>query len=84
MTKATGLNDLSSTALAAAMKGGTAAWGQWGSMADHHLYVESVHPKSRRRCHCGCTRRATHRGMANGVCLAVGCELSMQRWAARK
>ncbi|MCE9565828.1 MAG: hypothetical protein K8U57_27705 [Planctomycetes bacterium] len=78
------LNGLSPAALAAAMKGGTSAWGQWGSATEHQLYIEPVAPKSRRRCHCGCKRCATHRGMANGVTLNMGCELSMQRWAARR
>lgn len=37
-------------------------------------------PKSRRRCHCGCNRRATHMGQANGVTMVMGCELSIARW----
>ena len=36
--------------------------------------------KSRRRCHCGCNRRATHMGQANGVTMVMGCELSIARW----
>ena len=34
----------------------------------------------RRRCTCGCEQRATHLGMANGVCLTMGCELYVRRW----
>lgn len=74
------LNKLSKPALSAAMRGGTAAWGSWGSSAHHVRYSEPVDSKSRRRCHCGCKRRATHRGMANGIALMSGCELSVARW----
>lgn len=56
-------------------------WGSWGSATEHRRYPEKVDPRSRRRCHCGCKQRATHRGMANGVCLMMGCELSVRRWA---
>ena len=35
---------------------------------------------SRRRCGCGCGRRATHMGLANGVCMSTGCELYIRRW----
>lgn len=77
------LNELSQTALKAAMQGGTEEWGRWGSSNHHVLYIERVNPRSRRRCHCGCKTRATHRGMANGVCLTMGCEWAMMRWAAR-
>jgi hypothetical protein len=76
----TDLNSLSPNALAAALRGGTAAWGQWGSAADHVRYTEPVPPRSRRRCHCGCKRRATHVGKANGVALTEGCLLAMARW----
>ena len=37
-------------------------------------------PRSRRRCHCGCGKRASHMGQANGVTLMMGCELSVARW----
>lgn len=75
------LNDLSPSALAAAMRGGTGGWGEWGSADTHVRYVEPVNSRSRQRCHCGCNRRATHLGMANGVGLITGCEFSMHRWA---
>ncbi len=39
-----------------------------------------VPTKSRRRCYCGCERRATHMGLANGVVMMTGCELSVLRW----
>lgn len=55
-------------------------WKRRGSALEHHLYSEPVNSRSRRRCHCGCKRRASHRGMANGICLAMGCELSVARW----
>lgn len=71
---------LSPAALSAAMRGGTQTWGQWASADDHIRYCEPVEAASRRRCRCGCHRRATHRGMANGIALTSGCELSMRRW----
>lgn len=74
------LKSLSPAALSAAMRGGTDNWGKYGN-ADHHVrYAESVDSRSRRRCKCGCKRRSTHRGMANGVCLRSGCDLSIRRW----
>ena len=75
------LNKISKAARSAAMRGGTSGWGQYGSDAEHIRYMESLPAKSRRRCYCGCHKRATHRGMANGVALSIGCELSIRRWA---
>lgn len=75
----TDLNKLSPAALSAAMRGGTAAWGQRGSALEHVRYMEPVSPKSRRRCpHC--KRRATHVGKANGIALMGGCELRVAQW----
>lgn len=75
------LSKLSKQARVAAMRGGTDGWGQLGSSADDVRYAEPVvDPRSRRLCTCGCKRRSTHKGMANGVCLTSGCELSMARW----
>lgn len=59
---------------------GTPEWKRYGSAMEHHRYTQSVETKSRRRCRCGCKRRATHLGMANGVCLVTGCELWLARW----
>jgi hypothetical protein len=73
------LNKMQPTERAAAMRGGVDGWGQVGSVDDVR-YALPVDPKSRRRCHCGCKRRATHRGMANGVCLTTACELAIRRW----
>lgn len=73
------LKNLSHSALRAAMKGGTAEWGKWGSAAEHVRYAEPIHPASRRRCFC-CRRRATHTGFANGVALMSGCEMRVARW----
>lgn len=72
------LNKLSPAALGAAMRGGTELWGQRGSATHHVCYVEAI--KSRRKCRCGCAQRKTHAGMANGVALTSGCELSVRRW----
>ena len=55
-------------------------FGRWGSVEHHQRYSQPVSATSRRRCYCGCKTRATHRGMANGVCLYSGCELSVARW----
>lgn len=76
------LNELSPAALKAAMQGGTEAWGSWGSALEHIRYMEPQPANSRRRCPCGCRKRATHLGMANGVGLISGCEPSMLRWVA--
>jgi hypothetical protein len=76
------MNDLSPPALKAALLGGTEGWGSIGSLS-HVRYCEPMKPgERRRRCHCGCARLTTHRGMANGVALADGCELSVRRWVA--
>lgn len=72
------LNNLSPAALAAAMRGGTAGWGSHGSSVDHVRYMEPL--ESRRLCRCGCRKRETYIGKANGVGLASGCELSVMRW----
>jgi hypothetical protein len=75
------INKLDKNARAAAMKGGTEAWGQWGSAADHVRYAQPI--KSRRKCHCGCGQRKTHAGMANGMALTSGCELAIRRWVKK-
>ncbi len=62
------------------MRGGTENWSAHGSSREHVRYALPAPPRSRRRCSCGCGRRASHRGMANGVCLLSGCELSIRRW----
>jgi hypothetical protein len=61
-------------------RGGTEEWQARGSDIEHRRYSEPVDGRSRRRCHCGCKRRATHRGMANGICLMMGCQLRVARW----
>ena len=76
----TNLNSMSPAARSAAMRGGMDGWGQVGGQPGQIRYHEPVDARSRRRCGCGCRRRATHRGMANGVCLTMGCDLSMRRW----
>lgn len=52
----------------------------WADSETHRRYMQSVAPRSRRRCNCGCRQRATHVGMANGCALVSGCELSIRRW----
>lgn len=39
-----------------------------------------VRPASRRLCHCGCRKRATHIGLGDGVALTQGCEFYVRRW----
>lgn len=67
----------------AAVAAGQTDWGRWGSAIAHKRYVVLIPGRwrNRRRCHCGCGGRRSHAGMANGVTLASGCELSMRRWA---
>lgn len=74
------LNKLPPPALAAAMKGGTEAWGQWGSMREHVAYVQPITGPRRRMCRCGCRKRATHGVYANGIIMASGCELDARRF----
>lgn len=78
----TDLNKLSRQALSAAMRGGTAGWGQVGSSTEHVRYSEPL-PKRRGRrkdCHCGCGQRVTHACRANGITLGQACELGAARW----
>lgn len=77
------LNALSPAALEAAMRGGTDEWGQWGSATDHVRYVEPwprEYWRRRRKCHCGCGKKITHTGRANGIALMSGCEFLVRRW----
>ena len=79
------LKALSPQALKAAMQSGTDSWGTWGSAEHHGRYSEPlsnfIKDKRRlRKCHCGCGRKATHLGMANGVGLSEGCEFSVAKW----
>lgn len=78
----TDLNQLSSAARSAAMRGGTAGWGMVGGLADHIRYMElrPKRPGRKPKCNCGCGTPKTHTGFANGVCLTSGCEMSMRRW----
>lgn len=45
-----------------------------------HRSMKAVQPQSRRRCHCGCRKRASHLGLGDGVALMMGCELYVRRW----
>ena len=58
---------------------GTDSWGTYGSSDIHARYIEPIESR-RYKCSCGCDGKCTHRGMANGVNLIAGCELSMRRW----
>jgi len=61
-------------------RGGTHEWQKRGSAIEHKRYSVPAPSTSHRRCHCGCKRRATHIGMANGLALTTGCELRIARW----
>ena len=74
------LNDMTPAERSAAMRGGADGWGQVGSATEHVRYAVKVPSTSRRRCYCGCNRRATHLCMANGVGLTTVCELAARRW----
>jgi len=69
------INQMPPAERSAAMRGGTVGWGQTGSSTRNLRYSLPAASTSRRRCRCpcGCKHRATHRGMANGVCLTVAC-----------
>lgn len=72
---------LSPAAQAAAMRTGTAGWGQAGSV-DQARYMEPAPKRAGRskQCGCGCGRPVTHIGMANGVGLIAGCHWRVRRW----
>jgi hypothetical protein len=73
--------DISPAEARARLEGG-ASFGAYGSAMEHRRYVEPMPSRfrNRRRCHCGCGGKSSHAGMANGLCLTSGCELSMRRW----
>jgi len=52
----------------------------YASAIEHKRDMVALPGASRRRCHCGCDKRATHRGTANGVGMTTGCELYIRRW----
>ena len=75
------LNQLAASALKAALLGGTDEWGRAASIRD--VRYSEAYPKGyrrRRMCRCGCGKRSTHMGMAKGVALYSGCELTVARW----
>jgi hypothetical protein len=49
------------------------------AITDHRCMVK-VPPRMRRRCWCGCGKRATHTGLAAGVAMTHGCEMLIRRW----
>lgn len=56
-------------------------WGRHGSSVEHQRYARKITGRGGRcKCPCGCGGRSTHSGMANGVALMGGCELSVRRW----
>lgn len=79
----TDLSKLSPEALRAAMRGGTAEWGQRASIEEHVGYVEKQTARGPHycKCHCGCEKKAKYRAMFNGICMYEGCEMSAHRFA---
>ena len=76
------LNDLSDKARSAAMRGGTAGWGEVADSRGNMRYIEKVGAYRRKRCSCGCGQRGTHYGACNGIVMtSPRCELSARRWA---
>lgn len=55
-------------------------FGEYGSSTLHKRYEQKTPSRSKQRCSCGCKQRATHMGMANGVVLMNGCQLTVKRW----
>lgn len=64
---------------------GQQGWEAHGSAMEHRRYSQKIPkaPGRPRRCHCGCGGVETHAGMANGLALMSGCELSVARWVRR-
>lgn len=54
--------------------------GMRSGSADGHRSIIEAPKTSRRRCYCGCGKRATHTGLGDGIALMGGCELSVRRW----
>jgi Lon protease-like protein len=48
--------------------------------ADGSRSMVAAPSTSRRRCGCGCSGRATHTGLGDGVALMGGCEMRVRRW----
>jgi len=48
--------------------------------AQHKRSMKTTLPWSLVRCRCGCKRRATHIGLADGFGMMSGCELTVRRW----
>ncbi len=46
----------------------------------HKRTMKKAASTSRKRCSCGCGRRATHIGLANNLGMLGGCELTIRRW----
>jgi hypothetical protein len=47
---------------------------------DGRRTMAPVPSSSRRRCSCGCGKRASHMMLADGCCMGIGCELLVRRW----
>lgn len=58
-------------------------FGKVGSATHHERYSERRESRRTGPRNCwvpGCQNKATHRGMANGVCLTTGCEFHTAMW----
>lgn len=55
--------------------------GDWGHAELHKRSAHTVvGRRGRRKCGCGCGKRCTHTGRANGVAMTSGCEFSVRVW----
>jgi hypothetical protein len=56
-------------------------YGTHGSIEHPNRFAQLITGRGgRAKCHCGCGKRKTHTGMANGVALMSGCEFAVARW----
>ncbi|HEY5819233.1 MAG TPA: hypothetical protein VIU14_12700 [Mesorhizobium sp.] len=51
-----------------------------GDTTQYKRTMRAAMPWSRLVCRCGCDRRATHLGLADGFGMMSGCELTVRRW----
>lgn len=56
-------------------------YGRHGSILHSNRFSKPIEGRrGRRKCNCGCGKRSTHMGLANGVSLMRGCEFAVARW----
>lgn len=55
-------------------------WGRVANADEDERYMRPVTEDYPGDCSCGCEGPITHVGMANGLGMIAGCELSVRRW----